>query len=195
MLSYYVSIQGNIIDLTQKNLDIVCSQIMNPKINLGNSVLITEKTPLRAIKKAVKQLIPFDRPLFVYGFVKNEKTNNSWIYIFNTKTETTNFFIQVFRNKKPTTLRIKRKSLNDEMKEAEFIGNQLGITWDKFNVDQFRRGIKVELEHGLVDQKTNVTNDDLLITAKIALAHLNEFPDYYDRLEKMEKEGEKYWSK
>lgn len=193
MLSYYVSIQGNIIDLTQKNLDIVCSQIMNPKINLGNSVLITEKTPLGAIKKAVKQLIPFDRPLFVYGFVKNEKTNNSWIYIFNTKTETTNFFIQVFRNKKPTTLRIKRKSLNDEMKEAEFIGNQLGITWDKFNVDQFRRGIKVELEHGSVDQKTNVTNDDLLITAKIALAHLNEFPDYYDRLEKMEKEGEKYW--
>jgi len=51
----------------------------------------------------------------------------------------------------------------------------------------------VELEHGLVDAKTNVTNDDPLITGKVALAHLNEFPDYYTRLEEMEKEGEKYW--
>jgi len=79
------------------------------------------------------------------------------------------------------------------MKEAEFIGNQLEIKWDKFNIDQFRRGIKVELEHGSSNPKTNVSNNDLLITAKIALAHLNEIPDYYDRLEKMEKEGDNYW--
>jgi hypothetical protein len=51
----------------------------------------------------------------------------------------------------------------------------------------------VELEHGTRDQSTNVTNDDILVTGKIALAHLNEFPDYYDRLEKMEKEAEKFW--
>lgn len=54
-------------------------------------------------------------------------------------------------------------------------------------------GMDVELEHGLHDPATNVTNDDALITGKIALAHLNEFPDYYTRLEKMEKEAEQYW--
>jgi len=79
--------------------------------------------------------------------------------------------------------------------EAQQIGEKLGITWDKFDVDQFRRGIDVELEHGLIDIKTNVTNDDPLMTGKIALAHLNEFPDYYDRLEKMEKEADAFWGK
>ena len=51
----------------------------------------------------------------------------------------------------------------------------------------------VELEHGSVDEHTNVSNDDSLVTGKIAFAHLNEFPDYYDRLDKMEEEAEKYW--
>ncbi len=77
--------------------------------------------------------------------------------------------------------------------EAEEIGQKLGIAWNKFNVDQFQRGMNVELEHGLRDPETNVTNDDPLLTGKIAWAHLKEIPDYYDRLEKMEKEGEKYW--
>ena len=79
--------------------------------------------------------------------------------------------------------------------EAKNIGEKLGIKWDKFDVDQFRRGMDVELEHGKINKLTNVTNDDPLITGKIALAHLNEFPDYYDRLEKMEKEGDKFWGK
>jgi len=78
--------------------------------------------------------------------------------------------------------------------EAKAMGNQLGITWDEFDVEQFRRGMVVELEHGLHDPATNVTDDDLFLTAKIALAHLNEFPDYYDRLEKMEEEAEAYWA-
>lgn len=77
--------------------------------------------------------------------------------------------------------------------EAKEIGEKLGIKWDKFDVDQFRRGMDVELEHGLRDQETNVTDDDALLTGKIALAHLNEFPDYYDRLETMEKEAENFW--
>ncbi|MFH1428012.1 MAG: DUF5661 family protein [Patescibacteria group bacterium] len=77
--------------------------------------------------------------------------------------------------------------------EAKMIGEKLNIKWDKFDVDQFRRGMDVELEHGFVDSITNVSNDDALITGKIALAHLNEFPDYYDRLEKLEKEAEDYW--
>jgi len=74
--------------------------------------------------------------------------------------------------------------------EAKRIGESLGIDWSKFDVDQYRMGLDVELEHGLVDPHTNVTNDDPLMTGKIALAHLNEFPDYYARLEKMEREAE-----
>jgi len=76
--------------------------------------------------------------------------------------------------------------------EAKKIGEKLGIKWDRFDVDQFRRGMDVELEHGLCDPETNVTGDDPLITGKIALAHLNEFSDYYDRLEKLEEEAEGY---
>ena len=82
---------------------------------------------------------------------------------------------------------------NFTAKEAKEIGGRLGIRWDKFDVDQFRRGLDVELEHGLRDPSTNVTNDDSLVTGKIALAHLNEFPDYYDRLERMEEEAEKFF--
>lgn len=74
--------------------------------------------------------------------------------------------------------------------EAQDIGNKLGINWSKFDVEQFAAGMNVELEHGTVDPATNVTNDDLLTTGKIALAHLNEIPDYYTRLLKMEKEAE-----
>jgi len=78
--------------------------------------------------------------------------------------------------------------------EAKRIGEALGIDWNKFDVGQFRMGLDVELEHGLRDPKTNVTNDDEIMTGKIALAHLNEFPDYYTRLEKMEKEAEEQFS-
>lgn len=77
--------------------------------------------------------------------------------------------------------------------EARRVGDQLGIKWDKFDVDQFRRGMNVELEHGQRDPSTNVTNDDPLVTGKIALAHLKEFADYYDRLDKMEAEAERDW--
>ncbi len=79
--------------------------------------------------------------------------------------------------------------------QAKAVGEQLGIDWSKFDVEQFRMGMDVELEHGKVDPHTNVTNDDPLLTGKIALAHLNEFPDYYTRLEKMEKEADAYWEK
>jgi hypothetical protein len=78
---------------------------------------------------------------------------------------------------------------------AKEIGEKLGIVWDKFDVDQFRRGMDVELEHGKVDPDTDVSGDDPLTTGKIALAHLNEFPDYYTRLEAMEEEAEEYWKK
>jgi len=75
----------------------------------------------------------------------------------------------------------------------EYGEKKLGIDWSKFDVEQFRMGMDVELEHGTRDPHTNVTNDDTMTTAKIALAHLNEFPDYYTRLDKMEEEAEAYW--
>ena len=79
--------------------------------------------------------------------------------------------------------------------EAKEIGDGLGITWDKYDVEQFRMGLDVELEHGLIDPHTNVTNDESIPTGKIALAHLNEFADYYTRLEEMEKQAEAFWEK
>jgi hypothetical protein len=79
--------------------------------------------------------------------------------------------------------------------QAKEIGEKLGVDWSKFDVEQFRRGMDVELEHGTVDPHTNVSNDDPLITGKIALAHLNEFSDYYTRLDKMEEEAESFWGK
>ena len=77
--------------------------------------------------------------------------------------------------------------------EAQEIGDQLGIQWGKFDVEQFRMGMDVELEHGTVNRTTNITNDNPVMTGKVALAHLNEIRDYYTRLAEMEKEGEAYW--
>ncbi len=80
--------------------------------------------------------------------------------------------------------------------DARVIGEQIGIDWatSPFDVEQFRIGMNVELEHGLHDSVTNVSDDDPHVTAKIALAHLNEFPDYYTRLEQMEEEARRDWA-
>lgn len=80
--------------------------------------------------------------------------------------------------------------------KARRIGSEIGIDWATapFDVEQFRSGMDVELEHGLLDPATNVSDDDPHVTARIALAHLNEFPDYYTRLERMEEEARRYWS-
>jgi DNA-directed RNA polymerase alpha subunit len=81
--------------------------------------------------------------------------------------------------------------------EARVAGERIGIDWatSPFDVEQFRTGMDVELEHGTHDPQTNVTDDDVSVTAKIARAHLNEFPDYYTRLAIMEAEAETYWAK
>ena len=83
----------------------------------------------------------------------------------------------------------RRASFNED--EARRVGEQIGIEWEAapFDVEQFRVGMDVELEHGFQDPATNVTGDDAVITGKIALAHLNEFPDYYSRLARMEEEA------
>jgi hypothetical protein len=72
--------------------------------------------------------------------------------------------------------------------EARRVGEELGIDWATalFGVEQFRLGLDVELEHGRRDMRTNVTDDDAVVTGKIALAHLHEFPDYYTRLAQLE---------
>jgi hypothetical protein len=79
--------------------------------------------------------------------------------------------------------------------QAREVGEAIGIDWSSapFDIDQFRAGMDVELEHGTHDPATDVTGSDPVITGKIALAHLNEFPDYYTRLARMEKEADEYW--
>jgi hypothetical protein len=79
--------------------------------------------------------------------------------------------------------------------EAKRIGDSLSLDWDQVDLEQFRMGLLVELEHGTQDPETNVTGDDLSLTGKIALAHLREFPDYYTRLAGLEAEADTYWAK
>jgi hypothetical protein len=85
----------------------------------------------------------------------------------------------------------KRRTSPDEAKR---VGDAIGVDWDRFDLEQFRMGMDVELEHGSHDPQTDVTNDDPIITGKIALAHMKEFPDYYARLERMEREAERDWA-
>lgn len=85
------------------------------------------------------------------------------------------------------------KKFTDE--EAKRIGDALGVDWYEIPISKFRVGLGVELEHGSHDPETDVTNDDEILTGKIALAHLREFPDYYTRLEKLEEEADEYWSR
>ena len=73
--------------------------------------------------------------------------------------------------------------------DARQVGDRLGIDWKQVDLEQFRMGLEVELEHGVRNVVTNVTNDDLTLTGKIALAHLLEFRDYYTRLQRMEDEA------
>jgi hypothetical protein len=81
------------------------------------------------------------------------------------------------------------------LSEAKQIGEAIGINWHAFGVEQFQMGLEVELEHGTREPQTNVTDDDPIITGKIAWAHLKEFPDYYTRLLAMEKEADQKWAK
>jgi len=77
--------------------------------------------------------------------------------------------------------------------EARRIGDRIGVDWSVYDLEEFRMGLAVELEHGLHDSQTNVTGDDEVVTGKIALAHLKEIRDYYTRLVIMEREAEAYW--
>lgn len=84
-----------------------------------------------------------------------------------------------------------RKITDDEAREVRI---SLGIDDDRVDLEQFRLGLEVELEHGARSPRTDVTHDDLGLTGKIAWAHLNEFPDYYTRLAKLELEASVFWA-
>jgi len=74
--------------------------------------------------------------------------------------------------------------------QAKEIGDRLEIDWNIIPLEQFTMGINIELEHGMKDPQTNITNDDPILTGKIAWAHLKEYSDYYDRLKEIEEENE-----
>jgi len=78
--------------------------------------------------------------------------------------------------------------------EAKRVGDEIGVDWSRFDLEQFRLGMDVEYEHGSHDPQTDVTGDDPILTGKIALAHMKEFPDYYLRLERMEEEAARDWA-
>ena len=82
---------------------------------------------------------------------------------------------------------IKKRPFSTE--EAHSLGTQLKMDWSQIDLEQFRRGLEVELEHGAIDPETDVTGDDLVLTGKIAWAHLKEIRDYYTRLDQMEIEA------
>jgi len=81
--------------------------------------------------------------------------------------------------------------------QARAIATELGIDFKALRCDleQFRLGLGVELEHGPRDPETDVSADDPIVTGKIALAHLTEFPDYYTRLAVLEREAADHLSK
>jgi len=83
------------------------------------------------------------------------------------------------------------KKLNS--KDAKKIGDDLGINWNEVDLNEFTKGVNIEFEHGTKYPETNVTKDDKKLTGKIAWAHLKEFPDYFTRLEKLEKKAREYW--
>ena len=80
------------------------------------------------------------------------------------------------------------------LEEARRVGDAIGVDWSRFDLEQFRAAMDVEFEHGSHDPQTEVTHDDPILTGKITLAHMKEFPDYYERLERMEAEAEREWA-
>jgi hypothetical protein len=78
--------------------------------------------------------------------------------------------------------------------QARGVGDAIGVDWERIDLEQFRAGMDVEYEHGSHDPQTDVTGDDPITTGKIALAHMKEFPDYYERLERMEEEAKRDWA-
>ena len=86
------------------------------------------------------------------------------------------------------------ESRRTSSEKARRVGDAIGVDWSRFDLEQFRAGMDVEYEHGSHDPQTDVIGDDPIVTGKIALAHMKEFPDYYVRLERMEEQAKAEWS-
>jgi len=82
------------------------------------------------------------------------------------------------------------KEPNVTLEEARIILAELETGGMKISVENFRRGLEVELEHGMRFSEANVTNNHPILTGKIVLAHFKESLDYYQRLEVAEIEGD-----
>jgi len=95
---------------------------------------------------------------------------------------------------RPTIVAHMTEKRRTTSEEARRVGDEIGVDWNRFDLEEFRAGMDVEFEHGSHDPQTDVTHDDPIVTGKIALAHMKEFPDYYTRLERMELEAEEYWA-
>lgn len=67
------------------------------------------------------------------------------------------------------------------IEDAIYAGEIFNLNFQKYTIDEFLDGLNIESEHGKINNITNVTNDDLTATAKIVLAHLNEYPNYYNK--------------
>ena len=78
--------------------------------------------------------------------------------------------------------------------EARRVGDAIGVDWTRFDLEQFRAGMDIEIVNGSHDPETDGTGGDAILTGKIALAHMKEFPDYYERLGRMEREAEQDWA-
>jgi GH18 family chitinase len=77
---------------------------------------------------------------------------------------------------------------NTTEEQAKEVGEKCGVNWEEvaFEPVDLAKGIDVEYEHGSVNEQTNITNDDIEMTAKIAIAHLNEGANYYELLAELE---------
>lgn len=97
--------------------------------------------------------------------------------------------VNLFKNYQYKIVKMKKLDSND----AKVIGEDIGIDWKEVKLEEFTKGINVEFEHGKKFAEANVTNNDKILTGKIAWAHLKEFPDYYTRLEKLETKAKEHW--
>lgn len=125
-----------------------------------------------------------------------EKTNK-YCLVSNSVNATISYHSEVLTEARPgiTTENKQERKSAYSINEAREIGDRLGIDFTKYSLEEFRRGLEVELEHGKRITETNVTNDNEYMTGKIAWAHLHEIPDYYTRLDKMEKDAEGFIQK
>lgn len=75
-------------------------------------------------------------------------------------------------------------------REAQVILERIRPADMNIDVEEFRKGLEVELEHGTMFDEANVTSNHPILTGKIVIAHFKEMLDYYLRLEVAELEGD-----